>query len=228
MKKYIPTLFTLTNLCCGVLAVMLGQLWLSSVFIFAGLICDVFDGFSARLLNAQSELGKQLDSLSDLITFGLAPAYLYFLLAPDTHWQYFIGPLVLVMCSSLRLGKFNTLPSSKYFIGLPTPATAIFFLGIFFAADDNNTLVSNLISHPIIYTLIPIVIGLLMISRMTMFSLKGLGKQVSSYLPLVILVILTLLLAIFNWRLAFSGLVLLYILISLLTTPLRKEDLDIE
>jgi len=202
---------------------MLSDLMLSSIFIFSGLLCDVFDGFTARLLNAQSELGKQLDSLSDLITFGLAPAYLYFLQAPGTEWYLYIGPLALVICSALRLGKFNTLPSSKYFIGLPTPATAIFFLGIFFALDNNNPLVSNQLSNPVIYTILPIVIGLLMISRMTMFSLKSVSKNFTSYLPLLTLSILTLGLAIFNWRLAFSGLVLLYILISLLTSPEPKE-----
>lgn len=202
---------------------MLSDLMLSSIFIFSGLLCDVFDGFTARLLNAQSELGKQLDSLSDLITFGLAPAYLYFLQAPGTEWYLYIGPLALVICSALRLGKFNTLPSSKYFIGLPTPATAIFFLGIFFALDNNNPLVSNQLSNPVIYTILPIVIGLLMISRMTMFSLKSVSKTFTSYLPLLTLSILTLGLAIFNWRLAFSGLVLLYILISLLTSPEPKE-----
>jgi len=202
---------------------MLSDLMLSSVLILAGLLCDVFDGFSARMLNAQSELGKQLDSLSDLITFGLAPAYLFFLQAPGTEWYLYIGPLILVICSSLRLGKFNTLPSSKYFIGLPTPATAIFFLGVFFALDSNNPLVSNLLNNPIIYTAVPVTVGLLMISRMTMFSLKSVNKSFASYLPLLTLSVLTLALAIFNWRLAFSGLVVLYILISLLTTPAPRE-----
>lgn len=222
MKKYVPTLFTLANLCCGVLAVMIGELYISSILIFSGLIFDVFDGFSARLLNAQSELGKQLDSLADLITFGLAPAYLYYQIAPGIEWWFFVGPLALVIASALRLGKFNTLPSSKYFIGLPTPASAIFFLGIFLSFHDRQVTIENLVNNPIVYTIIPVIVGLLMISRMTMFSLKGLNKSFSSYLPFLVLVVLTLALAIFNWRLAFSGLVILYILISVLTTPETK------
>lgn len=222
MKKHVPTLFTLANLCCGVMAVMIGELYISSALIFAGLIFDVFDGFSARLLHAQSELGKQLDSLSDLITFGLAPAFLYFQLAPGIEWWFFIGPLALVICSALRLGKFNTLPSSKYFIGLPTPASAIFFLGIFLAFQSQQSAVENLVNNPIVYTIVPIIVGLLMISRMTMFSLKGLNKSLTSYLPFLVLIILTATLAFFNWQLAFSGLIIFYIFISVLTTPESK------
>jgi len=202
---------------------MIGDLYISSMLIIAGLIFDVFDGFLARLLNAQSELGKQLDSLSDLITFGLAPAYLYFLQAPGVEWHFYVPPLVLMMCGALRLGKFNTLPSSKYFIGLPIPAAAIFFLGLFLAHHSNSTLIESVFTNPIKWSVPPIIIGVLMISRMTMFSLKGINKNISSYLPLLILVILTIIIAFFNWQLAFSALVVFYILISLLTTPGDNE-----
>ena len=160
---------------------MIGDLYISSMFILGGLLLDVFDGASARMLNAQSELGKQLDSLSDLITFGMAPVYLYFLQAPGLEWYLYIGPLVLLMCGALRLGKFNTLPSSKYFIGLPIPATAIFFLGLFLAHDVNNHLVESIFISHFKYTAVPIIIGLLMISRMTMFSLKGINKSCLLY-----------------------------------------------
>lgn len=227
MKKYIPSLFTLTNLCCGAIAIMVGDLHVSSMFILGGLILDVFDGASARMLNAQSELGKQLDSLSDLVTFGMAPSYLYFLQAPGLEWFFYCGPLVLLMCGALRLGKFNTLPSSKYFIGLPIPASAIFFLGLFLAQDVNNNLVESIFTNPIKYTFVPIIIGLLMISRMTMFSLKGLNKNIKSYIPISLLVLCTGILLLFNWRLAFSGLVVFYILISLLMTP-RDSELKLE
>ncbi len=226
MKKYIPTIFTLANLCCGVIAVMVGELWCGSMFIILGLIFDVFDGYTARLLNAQSELGKQLDSLSDLITFGMAPTYLYYLQAPGIEWYYFVGPLVLIVCGALRLGKFNTLPSSKYFIGLPIPMNAIFFVGIFLSLHNNSTFVENLISNPLVYTAVPVIVGLLMISRMTMFSLKGLNKNSSSYLPVLILCVLTLVLTIVDWRLAFSGLVIIYILLSLLVTPDTADTAD--
>ncbi|MEE9438465.1 MAG: CDP-alcohol phosphatidyltransferase family protein, partial [Saprospiraceae bacterium] len=78
MKRYIPSIFTSVNLICGFLAILLGDFFVSSWFIFVGMIFDVLDGLAARTLNAQSEIGKELDSMADLITFGVAPTYLYF------------------------------------------------------------------------------------------------------------------------------------------------------
>lgn len=205
---------------------MIGDMKLGTLFIIVGLILDVFDGYLARLFNAQSELGKQLDSLSDMVTFGVAPAYLYYLQAPSDKWYYFVGPLFVICCGALRLGKFNTLPSSKYFIGLPIPSNAIFFLGLFFALDGNNPFVTNLLDHKVPYTLIPIVLGFLMISRMTMFSFKSINRHKSTYIPFILLTICTGLFAVYNWRLAVSGAIVFYILISLVTSPHPKHILD--
>ena len=222
VKKHIPSLFTMANLCCGVLAILTADLRVSSLFIISGLVLDIFDGLSARLLNAQSELGKQLDSLSDLITFGVAPAYLYYLLAPGTDWFFYVAPVVLVMCSALRLGKFNTLPSSKDFIGLATPAAASFFLGLFFSMDHNNGQVEHMLENPLAYLFIPFMIGALMISNLPMFSLKGVGRSFVGNLPIIVLVSLTILLAVWDWRLAFSGFVVAYVFISIFVNFARR------
>lgn len=212
----------MANLCCGVIAILAADLRVSSLFIISGLVLDIFDGLSARLLNAQSELGKQLDSLSDLITFGVAPAYLYYLLAPGIEWYFYVAPVVLVVCSALRLGKFNTLPSSKDFIGLATPAAASFFLGLFFSVHYKNQHVEHMLENPLAYLFIPCMIGALMISNLRMFSLKGLGKSFLANLPIIVLVLTTTAMAFWDWRLAFSGFVVAYIFISIFVSYAKR------
>lgn len=133
-KRIIPDAITSSNLLCGSVAVFLANqgafIW-AFVFILAGACFDFFDGLSARALKAPSPIGIQLDSLADDITFGLAPAMMLFcFLRPILGWW---GLLALLMAafSALRLAKFNVDERQHdSFIGLATPANAIFWGGI--------------------------------------------------------------------------------------------------
>lgn len=146
--QQIPNLFTLANLFCGCMAIVYGfslQLEMAGYYIFAGALLDFFDGFVARLLKINSEIGKQLDSLADVVSFGVAPGLILFQFLIIIQYAYFtpieertfnimafasLGFLVSIF-SAYRLAKFNTLKdTSSDFVGLPTPAMAFLVASI--------------------------------------------------------------------------------------------------
>ncbi len=133
-RRIIPDAITSCNLLCGSVAVYmatLGHFKWAFVFILAGAFFDFFDGLSSRLLKAPSPIGIQLDSLADDITFGLAPAMMLFcFVKPYIGWWAVIA-LLMAAFSALRLAKFNVDERQHdSFIGLATPANAIFWGGI--------------------------------------------------------------------------------------------------
>ena len=143
-RQYVPNTLTLFNLASGMISVTMvfrGDLPMASLFIFIAALFDFLDGMAARLLDARSELGKQLDSLADIVSFGVAPAIIVFRLLSfgcegscNILDRLYITPyfsLLIPVCSAIRLGKFNIdLRQEENFIGLPTPANAIFFASI--------------------------------------------------------------------------------------------------
>ncbi|MCT4581048.1 MAG: CDP-alcohol phosphatidyltransferase family protein [Flavobacteriales bacterium] len=144
MKRHIPNLLTLSNLFCGILAVKSGfegEFFLAAGLVVLGAIFDFFDGFAARLLKVSNEIGKQLDSLSDMVTFGVAPGVIMFTLLNIIFKQYDAQVLlaeyipyiafVIPLASAVRLAKFNVDENqSDKFIGVPTPANSLFFIAI--------------------------------------------------------------------------------------------------
>ena len=144
MKKHIPNTLTLCNLICGCIAAYMAlqpepQYATAFYFIIGGAVFDFFDGFAARLLHVSSPLGKELDSLADDITFGMAPAAIVFAMlrqtvpaiVPEGHWAATALPFaafLIAAFSALRLAKFNLDErQATSFIGLPTPAHALFW-----------------------------------------------------------------------------------------------------
>ena len=172
MKKHIPNFITCLNLFSGCVAVFLafeGNYLYAFLFILLSAIFDFFDGFAARLLKAYSPMGKELDSLADMVSFGLAPGALVFSLLTKTwinEWVPFMAFLIPVF-SGLRLAKFNIdTRQTTSFIGLPVPANAIFWAGIVYSYSlflTNNVL--------LLFTLIGVFCYLL-VSEIPMFSLK--------------------------------------------------------
>lgn len=216
MKKFIPTLFTLANICCGFLSVAVGDLKLGSMLLIIAICFDTWDGMLARALNVQSDMGKELDSLADMISFGIAPAYLYTLISPVDHWLAYVAPMFFVVGAALRLAKFNLLPSSKHFYGLPVPFATLFLVGIFIGVQYDKNFFLNTIDNTAVYFLIPFILMVLMLSNMRMFSLKNLDKGlISNFFPILCIAIFFLMLLI-DFRIAFSGIVLVYIFLSFL------------
>jgi len=103
------------------------------VLVLIGAVLDFLDGYLAKLLNAKSKIGVQLDSMSDLITFSLTPSILIYDLlqnqSPNFEYTPFFAFFILIF-SMIRLARFNTLPTKSYFLGLPTPANGVFFMGL--------------------------------------------------------------------------------------------------
>lgn len=196
MKKHLPNLLTLGNLFCGTLATIFaveGSFVLAGLFVVIGIFLDFFDGFAARLLNVSGELGKQLDSLADMVTSGVVPGIIMFKLLATTHdlgavgketvamnWVGFkfapiqlIG-LVLTLGACYRLAKFNIdTRQSESFIGLPTPAMSLFVISLpLILKYSDIEFVQNLITNNYFLILITLLLTYLMNAEIPLFSLK--------------------------------------------------------
>ncbi|MFI3321045.1 MAG: CDP-diacylglycerol--serine O-phosphatidyltransferase [Rikenellaceae bacterium] len=171
MIKSIPNLITLANLFCGMLAVISAvNLDFEAAFIYVILsaVFDFFDGFMARLLKAYSEIGKQLDSLADLVSFGVAPAMVVYFMGLE-----YTG-LLIALASAYRLAKFNIDErQTTTFIGVPTPANALLFMSIGYICQvEPYGVVANFLSGNITLSFLTLVFSYLMISEIPFFSLK--------------------------------------------------------
>lgn len=196
MLKHIPNLFTLGNLFCGLLAILFavgGHLNIAGGFIFLGAFLDFFDGMLARILKVSGELGKQLDSLADLITFGVAPAFIVFQLFFLIDSQSFFNPLanwpdcgaysqnywaytawLIPLFSALRLAKFNIdKHQNDGFTGLPTPANALFFISIpLMMHFQPEAWMSTFLGQTSILTMLCVLMSYLLVSGIPLLSLK--------------------------------------------------------
>lgn len=202
MKSHIPNFITLLNLSCGFTAILLNDPFWSPILIFLGAVFDLLDGLFAKLLKVVSEFGKQLDSLADLVTFGLAPAYLYFQHVLPHHVFGYISASFLPVFGALRLARFNVKDSnSGHFKGLPIPANAIFFLSIPLLLElyELNWLTAIFQNQIIIYML-PVLFGLLMVSNIKMFSFKHFNKGLeNNIVQIVFLVTIIGFFILFKW-----------------------------
>lgn len=173
--KILPNFLTILNALCGCFAILCIFNELSFlnfgyqsalILVLLGAVLDFLDGYLAKLLDAKSKLGVQLDSMSDLITFSLAPSLLIYdflqNISADFKFTPFFAFLILIF-SMIRLARFNTLPTKSYFLGLPTPANGIFFMGIPFI---------SFYIDPIIIIITIIVSSLLLVSNVKFESFK--------------------------------------------------------
>lgn len=175
MKRYVPNFLTCLNLITGSLgcvAVVEGRTDLAIYYVIVAGIFDFFDGFAARLLKVHSAIGKELDSLADVVSFGLLPAlFMYKLIDaynPISVYMSFFG-LAIVAFSALRLAKFNVdLRQSDKFIGLPVPANAIMITSIAVLPDNFQINAWTLVA-------IALISCYLLVSNITMIALKFKG-----------------------------------------------------
>jgi len=211
---------------------------LASWFIGFAAVFDFMDGMLARLLNAKSAIGLQLDSLADLISFGLAPAFIVYRLMADsgnTPQLLFsevnviaFAAFIIPAFSALRLAKFNIDENqTSSFIGLPTPADALFFaslpLVIFQAVNERNIFLLNVLSNFWILLSLSIIFSLLMVSNIPLFSLKlknfNFQENIQRYMLIVISVVLFYLINFY----ALPLIVIVYILISIVGNKLGRN-----
>jgi len=176
MKKHIPNTITCLNLISGCIATywaFQGNYDFALIFIVAGAVFDFFDGMAARLLGVSSPIGKELDSLADVVTFGVAPSAMVFSFLSSFHIHLpFVPFLAFVMAafSALRLAKFNLDERQTMgFIGLPTPANALFWGSLIVGCGN---WLHTLPYSAVIILLMVFVSCWLLVSEIPMFALK--------------------------------------------------------
>lgn len=225
MKRHLPNSITCCNLLCGCAAThfaLQGNTAMAFTLIVAGAVFDFFDGFAARLLKVSSPIGKELDSLADVITFGFAPAAIVFSMihkAGGPTWLPYAAFLIAAF-SALRLAKFNLDERQAMgFLGLPTPANALFW------ASASLWLQQGVVEGRAL--LISLIIGILiscwlLVSEIPMFALKFKTFKIKdNELRYSFLVVSAVLIALLRWN-GFALIIPLYILVSL-ANNLRKR-----
>ena len=235
MKKHIPNFITSLNLFSGCVAIVMAFegafLWVV-FWVIAAAIFDFLDGMAARVLNAPSKIGKELDSLADVVSFGVAPAVAVFIMLRSyTNYleslatiQSYIPYLAFIIpiFSALRLAKFNIDErQTSSFLGLPTPANALFWISYVYGMYNIST-TNNFMLFLTLFLII--VLSLLMVSEIPMFSFKLKNMQLKgNEKPLLLSVCaITLLLICGVSGLAWT--VLLYILISIVSVQLQRKS----
>jgi CDP-diacylglycerol--serine O-phosphatidyltransferase len=226
MKKHIPNTITCLNLISGCVATyfaFLSDYRMALLFIVIGAVFDFFDGMSARLLHVSSPIGKELDSLADDITFGFAPSAIVFSFLSSYHVHVLFVPFlafVMAAFSALRLAKFNLDERQALgFIGLPTPANALFWGSLIVSAGD------WLQSSPYLYY--GVVCGIfissyLLVSEIPMFALKfktwgWKGNEVKYIFLLTCIPLLLLPLLLFGSIVGLAAIIAWYVVLSAVT-----------
>jgi CDP-diacylglycerol--serine O-phosphatidyltransferase len=232
IKEVIPNTITSLNLfsgCIGIVFAFNNQLEYAAAMIWIAGLFDFLDGFSARLLKVSSEIGKQLDSLADMVTFGVLPGVIIYqlilALQVTTEWPDYIayGAFILTIFSAVRLAKFNIdTRQSDTFIGLPTPANA-FCISAFPWMLTNSMVLSNqqLILALLVYSL---VFSWLLVAEIKMLALKfksfGWSGNQSRWAFIALSIAL---IAIFQ-VVAIPMVIVLYIIISLIDSSLSNHS----
>ncbi len=224
MKKHIPNLLTLGNLFCGTVATIFAvksDFRIVAILVMIGVILDFFDGFVARLLKVQGELGKQLDSLADMVTSGVVPGIVMFQLIQNSVGVNSYLPyvaLLLTLGAGYRLAVFNIdTRQSSSFIGVPTPAMNLFVVFLPLIISENRfESVTTLLTNPYVLVVISVLFCYLMNCSLELFSLKfkdySFKKNMVKYLFLLVSLILLIALKI----MALPLIICIYILISVL------------
>lgn len=190
IKSHIPNTITSLNFLCGVFATVCavsGHLQTAAILIFCGAVFDFFDGFVARLLKVSSDIGKELDSLADVVSFGIAPAAMYstYVKTLLTGSPFFpigqlgtlqlvwtLAPFILAAFAALRLAKFNIdTRQTENFLGLTTTATGLLTASLMWAAVDNMAMFSVWLRPSIVIGLV-LFFCVMLVSEVPMFSLK--------------------------------------------------------
>lgn len=203
------------------------KLWMASLFIGIAAVVDFLDGFVARLFNASSEMGKQLDSLADVVSFGVAPSMIVYQFLRmsyaaneggiNTSVFLLVPAFIIAAAGAYRLARFNLDNSQQYgFKGVPIPAAGLLVasLPLIYWNATNQTLLNILLSKWFLYTLI-LVVSWLMVSKLPLMALKFKNLSLKDNLPKYIIVIFSIIVAIiFNW-LAAPIIFVAYIILSL-------------
>ncbi len=257
MKKQIPNLFTLLNLFFGCLAIVFAlqtnavviyvndqfnssfnipeKITWAAIFIMIAAVIDFLDGFVARLLKATSEMGKQLDSLSDVVSFGVAPAVIIYQLLKfsfareenglDISTFWLMPAFILACAAAYRLAKFNLATDQQFsFRGVPVPAIGLLVASFPLILHFNEIagVSSLLLNKWFLYVLI-VVLSYLMVSNIRMMSLKFKDFTLHNNMPKIILLAVAIIAALFLQWIAVPIVFIFYVLLSLNKRKIKAE-----
>lgn len=247
IKKHIPNLITLGNLLCGTIATIFavkGDFVGAAVLVIIGIGLDFFDGFAARLLKVQGDLGKQLDSLADMVTSGVVPGIIMLQLlvnAIDIDAVGYFGideygktgsnlpylGLLLTLGAGYRLAKFNIDErQSDSFIGLPTPAMSLFVISLPLIVDYSDfSFFNNIVQSKYFLIVITVLLSFVMNMELPLFSLKFKTFSFKENLVKYLFLMISLILLVILKFVAIPLIILLYIIVSLVQNIINKNRL---
>lgn len=234
MIKQIPNALTMLNVFCGscaLVSIQNGRYTEGCIFLIVSLIADFFDGFAARLLNVKSDMGKELDSLADMVSFGVVPGLILYKLIKTSslvsQFEQSYLPLLAFLVTAFscyRLAKFNLdTRQTTDFIGLATPANTLFFIGLMLIKQNELEVLETIVSNTtFLYALIPLS-SFLLISEIPMFSFKFKGFGWAGNEIRFIFAAITVVLLILMREAAISLLVVVYVLINVVSNQLKTR-----
>jgi len=226
MKQHIPNAITCLNLfsgCIGVVLAFDGLLIGAGYAIIIAAIFDFFDGLAARILQVSSPVGKELDSLADMVSFGFLPSVIVFKMLAETpavayggQWIQYSAFLIAVF-SALRLAKFNLdTRQSTVFIGLPTPACALFILSLPHIAMSKDPILSAYVQNPLILLTLTLALSFMLVSEIPLMSLKFKDFTITNNLYRYLLLLIGLVLILVLQLTAIPLIIIVYVILSLI------------
>jgi CDP-diacylglycerol--serine O-phosphatidyltransferase len=238
IKKHIPNTITLLNLFCGCIALIFvsnDQFEMAFLFVCLGIFLDFFDGFFARLFKVSGPLGLQLDSLADMVTSGVVPGFVMFKMMQNSstymsegYLQFFpyLG-FIITLGSCFRLAKFNIdTRQTDSFIGLPTPANALFILSLPLVLENysgDSLMVLEILTEKWVLLLIALFSAYILNAEIPLFSLKIKKFNFKDNALQVIFLISSFLLLIFLHYLAIPLVIIFYVLLSVINNKFLKK-----
>lgn len=224
IKKHIPNFITSLNLFAGSMAVyyaLQGAFAMSLLLILLAAVFDFMDGMAARLLKAYSPMGKELDSLADVVSFGLAPGAAVFawlqVAQPTTSWLPFVAFTIPVF-SALRLAKFNIDErQTESFLGLPTPANGLLWMGLMYSMMLHGVMV-----HSGVILFLVVLTNFLLVSEIPMFSLKIKNLRFANNRLMFSFLLVALAFLLLLGLEAFAPIIAVYLLLSVVKFAIKR------
>ncbi|TCN56415.1 phosphatidylserine synthase [Flavobacterium circumlabens] len=234
IKKHIPNLITLINLFCGCIAVVYvseANYLMAFYMVCLGIFFDFFDGFFARLFKVSSPLGLQLDSLADMVTSGVVPGYVMFSLFSNSGHELgtnafipFLG-FIVTLGSCYRLANFNIdTRQTDSFIGLPTPANALFILSLPLVIEFSDSLmVLEILTNQWVLLLITLVSAYILNAEIPLFSLKIKKFNFKDNALQMSFLLISLILLVWLHYIAVPVIIAFYVLLSIVNNKFLKK-----
>ncbi|BDU23530.1 MULTISPECIES: CDP-alcohol phosphatidyltransferase family protein [unclassified Flavobacterium] len=234
IKKHIPNLITLINLFCGCVAIVFvsqGDYLMAFYMVCLGIFFDFFDGFFARLFKVSSPLGLQLDSLADMVTSGVTPGYVMYSMFANSGHELGTSPaipflgFIVTLGSCYRLANFNIdTRQTDSFIGLPTPANALFILSLPLVISFSDSLmILEILTNQWVLLLITLCSAYILNAEIPLFSLKIKKFSLKENALQIVFLTISVLLVVLLHYIAIPLIIVFYVVLSIINNLFLKK-----